>query len=206
MTFQKIYDFSIKKEIYDQYIEIIKPYLDTNTRILDVGCGTGKLLSMFEHESQFLYGIDSDPQMISYAQSKYPHIHFKMHDMHDALPYYADIIMLTMDVIHFSKNPLTVLSNAIEALDDNGIIVFDYFIKTLSNVKEIHEKPVYYRWERNINQDEIHHHVEYENTSLKLIQYMHQHIDFYQYFKDLEFEVEFIDSIDPNKKIIVAKR
>jgi hypothetical protein len=35
---------------------------------------------------------------------------------------------------------------------------------------------------------------------------MHQHIDFYQYFKDLEFEVEFIDSIDPNKKIIVAKR
>lgn len=206
MTFQKIYDFSISKEIYNQYIEIIKPYLDSNTRLLDVGCGTGKLLSMFEHESPYLYGIDIDPEMISYAKSNYPNIHFKIHDMHKQLPYYADIIILSMDVIHFSQEPLTVFSNAIEALDDNGIIIFDYFIKPLSNVREVHETPFCYSWERNIYQDEIHHHVQYEETSLKIIQYMHQHLDFYKYFKDLKFEVKRISSIDPNKKIIVAKR
>ncbi|MDA0871615.1 MAG: methyltransferase domain-containing protein [Firmicutes bacterium] len=206
MTFQKIYDFSIKKEIYDQYIEIIKPYLDENTRLLDVGCGTGKLLSMLDHNSQYLYGIDHDVQMISYAKTKHPKIHFKIHDMHQPFPYYADIIILSMDVIHFSKDPIIVLSHAVDALDEHGMIVFDYFIKPLSKVREVHEKPVHYTWERNIYQDEIYHRIQFDDTSIELTQYMHLHIDFYQYFKDLDFEVIQISSIDPNKKIIVAKR
>jgi 2-polyprenyl-3-methyl-5-hydroxy-6-metoxy-1,4-benzoquinol methylase len=206
MTFQKIYDVSIKKEIYEQYIEIIKPHLDSETRLLDVGCGTGTLLSMLEHDTEFLYGIDVDEKMISYAKLKYPNIQFKIHDMHQTYPYYADIIILSMDVIHFSKDPIMVLRHAIEALEENGIIIFDYFMNPLTDVKEQHQKPIPFTWERNIVQDEIHHLIQFEKTSIQLKQYLHLQIDFYRFFKALEFEVFQFPSIDPNKNIIVAKR
>ena len=45
MTFQQLYEANIPDEIYLQYVELLKPYIDASTRIIDIDCGTGKLLS-----------------------------------------------------------------------------------------------------------------------------------------------------------------
>jgi SAM-dependent methyltransferase len=144
--------------------------------------------------------------MIEFAQAKYPYIQFKLHDMHATFPFYADIIILSMDVIHYSKEPLKVLTHAIDALEEEGVIIFDYFTKPLKKIKEHHDHPLSYTWERTIVDHQVHHHVQFQNTTLHFKQYLHLDIDFKSYFTERGFQVFQMHSIDPNKKIIVAKR
>jgi SAM-dependent methyltransferase len=206
MTFQQIYDQAIHQSIYDQYLEILKPLVDSSTRLLDVGCGTGRLLSMFQSTSSYLYGLDNDIGMIDFAKTKYPYIQFQLHDMHETFPFYADIILLSMDVIHFSKTPFKVLAHAMDALDDEGVIIFDYFTKPLKKVEEQHHHPLTYTWKRTILENEVHHQIVFQDTMLHFKQYLHFNLDFKAYFIEHGFQVFQVPSIDPNKKIIVAKR
>lgn len=206
MIFQQIYDQAIHQAIYKQYIDILKPFVDSSSRLLDVGCGTGRLLSMFQSTSTYLYGIDNDIDMIDFAKAKYPYIQFQLHDMHETFPFYADIIILSMDVIHFSKTPFKVLAHAIDALDDEGVIIFDYFTKPLKNVEEQHDHPQTYTWKRTMLENEVHHQIQFQDTMLHFKQYLHLNIDFHAYFTKQGFQVFQIPSVDPNKKIIVAKR
>jgi SAM-dependent methyltransferase len=206
MTFQQIYDANIPDDIYVQYVDILKPYLDDSKRIIDIGCGTGKLLSLLRPYTEYLYGIDLDFDMIQTAKKNFSRINFIQHDMHDPLPYFADIAILSMDVIHFSENPEHVLSNVINALEQEGIIIFDYFSSPIENVFEIHQMPFPYTWKRTIEGDIIHHVVNFNNEEINLKQFMHLNFDFVRYLEANAFEISRIQSIDPNKTIIFAKR
>ena len=205
MTFQQLYEANIPDEIYLQYVELLKPYIDASTRIIDIGCGTGKLLSLLRPYTNHLYGIDIDLEMIQTAKSKYENITFMQHDMNDPLPYFADIAILSMDVIHFTENPERVLAHVIDALDQDGIIIFDYFTNSLENIYEIHQTPFPYTWKRTIDGKTIHHTVRYNNQEYILKQYLHPHIDFLTFFKNHSYDVSRVQSIDPNKTIIIAK-
>lgn len=206
MIFQKIYDHAIKIDVYQQYVNILSPYIDKHTNILDVGCGTGKLLSMFQSKTSNVFGIDLDEDMLTYAKQQYPKLRLFKHDMHEPFPFYADIIILSMDVIHFSSTPLKVLRHAIDALDDEGIIIFDYFNKALSNIVETHHHPLSYTWKRTINDHKILHEVVTPNQTYQFIQYEHLNIDFEVFLKQENFNTTSLLSIDSNKNIIFAKR
>ena len=205
MTFQQLYEANIPDEIYLQYVDLLKPYMDASTRILDIGCGTGKLLSLLRSYTNHLYGIDIDLEMIQTAKSKYENITFMQHDMHDPLPYFGDIAILSMDVIHFTENPERVLAHVMDALDQEGIIIFDYFTNSLENIYEIHQTPFPYTWKRIIDGNTIHHTVRYNNQEYILKQYLHPHFDFLTFLKKHSFDVSLVQSIDPNKTIIIAK-
>ena len=205
MTFQQLYEANIPDDIYIQYVDLLKPYIDDSKRIIDIGCGTGKLLSLLRPYTKHLYGIDLDPDMIQAAKSNYKNITFMQHDMHDPLPYFADIAILSMDVIHFTKHPERVLFNVMDALDQDGIIIFDYFTKSLENIYEIHQTPFPYTWKRTIDGNTIYHVVSFNNKDYKLKQYMHPQMNFLTFFKEYSYDVSTIQSIDPNKTIIIAK-
>jgi len=49
-------------------------------RILDVGCGTGKLTSEIASAGADVVGIDYSPTMIAEARRNYPILHFETHD------------------------------------------------------------------------------------------------------------------------------
>ena len=57
MTFQQLYEANIPDDIYIQYVDLLKPYIDDSKRIIDIGCGTGKLLSLLRPYTKHLYGI-----------------------------------------------------------------------------------------------------------------------------------------------------
>ena len=49
-------------------------------RVLDLGCGTGRLSAVIADKECEVLGIDADPTMIAAAQDQYPHIQFRCED------------------------------------------------------------------------------------------------------------------------------
>lgn len=55
-------------------IELLNP--KAGEKILDLGCGTGDLAEVISQRGAIVTGIDSSPEMIKTAESKYPHLQF----------------------------------------------------------------------------------------------------------------------------------
>lgn len=53
------------------YLEIVK-ILGEAENILDIGCGTGRLTAELLRSGVKVFGLDSSPEMIKYASTKYP--------------------------------------------------------------------------------------------------------------------------------------
>jgi 2-polyprenyl-3-methyl-5-hydroxy-6-metoxy-1,4-benzoquinol methylase len=77
-------------------------------RVIDIGCGTGELLSALE--PSYGLGIDLSSKMVEVASGKYPSLHFKQMDVEDKE--FATKIGMKFDYI--------ILSDTIGLLDDIG--------------------------------------------------------------------------------------
>lgn len=95
--------------------------------ILDVGCGTGALLSMIHEQRReaHLCGVDLSEQMIEIAKAKLPQgADLRVSDS-EKLPFAAgsfDVLMCTFS-FHHHPNPTTVLSEMRRVLTPNGRLV-----------------------------------------------------------------------------------
>lgn len=63
--YQEIFDFAIKHQ--EQRINILKPYLNANTRLLDVGCSTGPFIGTVKNYIKEAVGTDLDVGAASFA-------------------------------------------------------------------------------------------------------------------------------------------
>ena len=74
--------------------------------VLDVGCGTGSVLSVIRRQSDIVgYGLDASPQMIEAARKKNPDCRFQAGDSAH-LPYAdasMDVVMACMAYHHFPE-------------------------------------------------------------------------------------------------------
>jgi len=68
-----------------QYGQGILSWLEpkANERILDVGCGSGQLTSQIKEKAAWVVGMDSSPEMIADARSKYPSVAFEVGNASD---------------------------------------------------------------------------------------------------------------------------
>ncbi len=98
----KIYD-----DVRDADIELINRFLgevevNKNTRVLDIGCGTGNYTSLFQKVTgASVFGIDPSQGMLEKAEKKNSHIVFLLGDA-AAIPHpdhFFDFVYMT-DVIH----------------------------------------------------------------------------------------------------------
>ena len=69
-----------KKYLWPELIKLAKPVKDGD-KILDVGCGNGRLIEAFKSKNIYYLGIDSNKKLIDYAKPKYVNNRFIIGDI-----------------------------------------------------------------------------------------------------------------------------
>jgi SAM-dependent methyltransferase len=101
----------------------------SGTRLLDVGCGTGKSLLPFRAAGWQVTGCDVSPPMLALAAAKAPDVELHLADAR-ALPRYGDfdLVLLLDDVVNYLTEPdhlVRALATAGANLAPDGVMVFD---------------------------------------------------------------------------------
>jgi len=79
-----------------------KKRFSEDSKILDLGCGTGNLLGKLSNHGYCGTGIDVAPEMVKEAKRKYPSLNFKVVDLCNfELEEKFDVILCTNDVINY---------------------------------------------------------------------------------------------------------
>ena len=101
-------------------------------KILDIGCGTGKMLRQIrEDEDQIqgyeLYGLDIDERLIEYAKKQDPQTMYEVGDSNN-LPYESESFDLVMchSLLHHLEDPRKTINEILRVVKpDGGIFIRD---------------------------------------------------------------------------------
>lgn len=115
-------------------------------RILDLGCGTGKLTNDIAERGAEVVGIDSSPEMIAQARRNYPALEFVVADgvsFRSGRPFDA---VFSNAALHWMKPPEKVVETIAQALKPGGRLVMEMGGKgnTQSIVALVPDHPWYY--------------------------------------------------------------
>lgn len=72
------------KIIYDSHKKILKEKIPSDAKVLDAGCGYGRMADLFDKENYL--GIDFSPDFIGLAKKEYPEYEFDVQSLQN-LPY-----------------------------------------------------------------------------------------------------------------------
>jgi trans-aconitate methyltransferase len=105
-------------------VQLLEPRPEEH--ILDLGCGTGDLAYEITQLGADCTGIDSSPEMIALAQSKYPNLTFEVADGHTfQSPRIYDAVFSNA-ALHWMKQPERVLASVRQALPVGGRFVAEF--------------------------------------------------------------------------------
>jgi len=96
-----------------------------NSKILDVGCGTGNLVNKFVKNGYKIKGIDKSKAMIEKASKKHPGCEFNEANALDSMVHQPNSfthILCTYFTIYYMEDKLTFFKNAYEWLKKNGTL------------------------------------------------------------------------------------
>lgn len=137
--YANIYDNLITDNVKDEYIvgKIINRTSPTSkSLLLDIGSGTGDIVSLFNEKNVKSIGLDNSTSMINISKLKYPLLEFNKGDATNIMIYPAHTfthITCLNDTIYYFKDKKHVIKNIYEWLMPGG-----YFILQLdSNNKNI---------------------------------------------------------------------
>jgi ubiquinone/menaquinone biosynthesis C-methylase UbiE len=137
--YANIYDNVITDSVKDEYIvgKIINKTSPTSkSLLLDIGSGTGDIVSLFNQKNVKSIGLDNSTSMINISKIKYPLLEFNRGDATNIMIYPAHTfthITCLNDTIYYFKDKKHLFKNIYEWLMPGG-----YFILQLdSNTKNI---------------------------------------------------------------------
>ncbi|MGI8989867.1 MAG: class I SAM-dependent methyltransferase [Bryobacteraceae bacterium] len=105
-------------------IEVLKP--ESGERILDVGCGTGRLTAKLAESGATVLGLDSDPGMIAQARINFPQLRFQLANGADfAVPEPFDAVFSNA-ALHWIREPERVIACIAKALRTGGRFVAEF--------------------------------------------------------------------------------
>ena len=133
----KTYDENRFENSYGKYIDEQERYFLNSffinkkySTILDLGCGTGRLLNFATH------GADFSQEMLNIVREKFPQKQLKIGDISN-IPFEEnfDCIFCFHVIMHQSKQETeNFLNECHKKLNKNGILIFDYPIKSRRKV------------------------------------------------------------------------
>lgn len=137
-SWAKSYDDDVKKDngelkIYKNYELILQSVYDLveelnrkNSKILEIGVGTGNLASKFLNNNYEIVGIDQSIEMLSVAKEKYPRLKVRLGEFLK-IPYdnkSFDIIISTYAFHHLNESEKCIaIEEILRVLKDNGVII-----------------------------------------------------------------------------------
>ncbi|MDP1834058.1 MAG: class I SAM-dependent methyltransferase [Candidatus Moranbacteria bacterium] len=89
----------------DRYVDRLLACLGRNGRILDLGCGTGRLAGYMQAKGFEVVGVDLSEKMLEIAKRKHPGIGFILADMRELEleEKSFDAVCLAYSIFHFEK-------------------------------------------------------------------------------------------------------
>ncbi len=125
----KYYDYLQRDIDYSVWSNLTNKYLSNGTSVLEIGCGTGKLVSLLNVNPELYKGYDYSSSMIEIAQKNYPQYDFitadattfKINDKFDLIICYMDTINYIVDLTKLEE----LFKNHCDMLLDNGYFIFD---------------------------------------------------------------------------------
>ena len=96
-----------------------------NSKILDIGCGTGNLVNKFVKKGYKIKGVDKSKAMVDKASEKYPGCEFVHSDALDSMSHQPNSfthILCTYFTIYYMEDKLTFFKNAYDWLKKNGTL------------------------------------------------------------------------------------
>ena len=147
--FEQTGEFVVKKgavEIYDEFyvsiyddlvyhtgknnceMNIIKKMttLDENSRVLDIGSGTGHHVSLFNETTKNVEGMDISPAMVSKAKENYPECNYREEDANNTMAVQGQSmthITCLYFTIYYIDNKKAVLKNCYDWLMPGGYFI-----------------------------------------------------------------------------------
>jgi tRNA (uracil-5-)-methyltransferase TRM9 len=108
-------------------IEILSQYVSDGDRILDLGCGNGRLLKVLRGRKMEYFGLDTSKKLIEIARREHPQNRFEVGDILN-LPYSDDFfnkvfVIRTLHHIPSKEFRLQALREARRVLKPGGLLV-----------------------------------------------------------------------------------
>lgn len=122
----KLYDN--KHEFVSQYGRALLEEVNRKPeqKILDLGCGTGKLTGDLAELGAEVIGVDASPEMVETAKANYPGYTFQVADA-TALPFENEFdTVFSNAVFHWIPNQDALLHSVYRALKPNGVLVCEF--------------------------------------------------------------------------------
>lgn len=122
------YDQLTLDQPYESWLEIVNYFAEDKGSILDIGCGTGSLTSLFNEFKQ-VTGMDLSIDMLAIAAQKSEHVNWLEGDMTDfQLNTSFDVITIFCDSLNYlpeTEHVVATFKRVFEHLDNNGVFMFD---------------------------------------------------------------------------------
>lgn len=108
-------------------LRFISQYLKRDHKVLDFGCGNGRLLQFLQTSNENYWGIDISEKLIGIARNKYPENHFKVIEKETEIPFsdnYFDNIFSIAVFHHFNPEMMEkTLQEFNRILKKDGVLI-----------------------------------------------------------------------------------
>jgi len=141
---------------------------DRKVRLLDAGCGTGRLAIEMVKRGHHAVGVDLDPDMIELAATKAPHINWHVADLSEmSLVTKFDVIVMAGNIPLFCapSSQAAIIKSLADHVDHGGYLISGFSLETRPDAYARHdyqrdalaagltEVAVYSTWDQNPSTD-----------------------------------------------------
>ena len=188
--------FSDTRKFFWRDLEFLSDYVQDGDKVLDFGCGNGRLLEILKDKKMEYFGVDVSAELIKLAQEKYPQYknNFSKISAQGSLPFSPDFFNCIFSIAVFHHFPPDYQKEKIKEL--HGLLgPGGRIILTVWDLQEKYqEKEVFIPFRDNRGKTFERYHYVFDKKDLENL------------LKNIGFEVEKCDTIKKRNIFIIAKK